>query len=205
MAAEIDFYTNPKSRGQIARWALEEVGAPYAEHIVAYGPAMYAEAFLKINPMGKVPAIVHRGRVVTETPAICAYLARAFPDAGLSPTLDEEADFNRWLFFGAGPFEQAVTAKYLGWTLTPEQEGMAGFGNMNRVLQVLEAKFTQTPFVCGDRFTMADVYMGAQIAWGLMFQSIPSSPAFVAYAARVTERAAYVRAKARDAALSTQG
>ena len=122
MAEPLIFYTNPMSRGQIARWMIEEVGVPYEARILDYGTTMKAADYLAINPMGKVPAIVHDGRVVTECAAICAYLADAFPAAGLAPRDEERADYYRWLFFAAGPVEQAVTNKSMGFELAPEKE-----------------------------------------------------------------------------------
>ena len=83
--ADITFYTNPMSRGRIARWMLEELGEPYQTHVLQYGPDMKSPDYLAINPMGKVPAITHKGAVVTECAAICTYLAGAFPAAGLCP------------------------------------------------------------------------------------------------------------------------
>ena len=136
--SEITFYTNPMSRGQIARWALEEAGADYDAVILDYGTTMKGDDYLAVNPMGKVPAIVHDGRTVTEGAAICAYLANAFPAAGLAPQRDERADYYRWLFFAAGPVEQAITDKHLGIVPTEEQERMAGYGNLERVIDVLE-------------------------------------------------------------------
>src|ERR1043166_5761044 len=114
MTDPIIFYTNPMSRGQIARWMLEEVGAAYEQKILDYADTMKEEDYLAINPMGKVPAIVHDGKVVTECAAICAYLAEAFPEAGLAPLPEEKADYYRWLFFAAGPVESAITNKALG-------------------------------------------------------------------------------------------
>ena len=102
MADDLIFYTNPMSRGQIVRWMLEEVGAPYEPRILDYGTTMKDTAYLAVNPMGKVPAIVHDGKVVTECAAICAYLADAFPAAGLAPDPADRADYYRWLFFTAG-------------------------------------------------------------------------------------------------------
>ena len=194
----IDFYTNPMSRGQTARWMLEEVGADYTEHLLDYRDSMKAPDYLAINPMGKVPAIVHDGQVVTEGPAICAYLADVFPAAGLTPQPNERADYYRWLFFAAGPVEQAVVARGMGWSLTPEQEAMAGFGSYDRTVDVLEEKVGGGEWIAGDRFTAADVYVGAHVDWGLTFGSLPDRPAFQSYAARLRERPAYRKAKARD-------
>jgi glutathione S-transferase len=201
MTDQIQFYTNPMSRGQIARWMLEEVGADYEAHILDYTSGMKGEDYLAINPMGKVPAIVHRGKTVTECAAICAYLAEAFPAAKLAPTEDERADYYRWFFFGAGPVEAAVTNKAAGFEIAPERERMFGYGNYERTMDVLTGALTGRDYVCGNRFTAVDVYLGSQVIWGTQFGTMPSHPVFEAYAARLTARPAYLRAKAIDNAL----
>lgn len=198
MAAPIIFYTNPMSRGQIARWALEESGADYETVLLDYGSTMKAPAFLSINPMGKVPAIVHDGQIVTECAAICAYLAEAFPEAGLAPTAAERADYYRWLFFAAGPVEQAVVNRAMGVAPTAEQERMAGYGNYDKTVDVLEQAVTARPYIAGDRFTAADVYVGSAVGWGVQFGTLPKRAAFEDYFARLSSRPAYGRAKAID-------
>jgi glutathione S-transferase len=201
MAAELVLYTNPMSRGQIARWAIEESGAAYDTVLLDYAATMKGDAYLAINPMGKVPAIVHKGQVVTECAAICAYLADAFPDAGLAPTATERADYYRWLFFGAGPVEQAVTNRAMGFAPSADQGRMAGYGNYDLTVDVLEKAVSAHPYIAGERFTAADVYVGSQVIWGTQFGTLPSRPAFADYAARLTARDAYRRAKAIDDAL----
>ncbi|WP_306118157.1 MULTISPECIES: glutathione S-transferase family protein [unclassified Roseitalea] len=198
----ITFYTNPMSRGQIARWALHEAGVQYDEQIVGYGRAMKAPDYLAINPMGKVPAIVHDGIVVTEAAAICLYLAEAFPDADLAPrSLAEKADYLRWTFFAAGPVEQAVIARSMGWEVAddPKVRGRLGFGCYDDTVAALAGWLTDRAYVCGDRFTAADIYVGAQVDWGLQFATLPSQPQFQAYAERLRERPAYRAARAIDA------
>ncbi|MHA4838972.1 glutathione S-transferase family protein [Sphingopyxis sp. MSC1_008] len=201
MAEELIFYTNPMSRGQIVRWMLEEVGAPYQPRVLDYGTTMKGADYLAINPMGKVPAVVHDGRVVTECAAICAYLADAFPQAGLAPDVADRADYYRWLFFTAGPVEQAITAKHFGVEPDADQQRMAGFGSLPAALDALESAVTGKAYVAGARFSAADVYVGSQIDWGLQFGTIASRPAFEAYVAPLRERAAYKRAKEIDNAL----
>ena len=195
--ADLMFYTNPMSRGQIARWALEECGAPYETHVIDYA-VMKDAAFLAVNPMGKVPAIVHDGRVVTECAGICAYLADLFPAADLAPREEEKADYYRWLFYAAGPVEAAVTNKAAGFTPTDQQSRMFGYGSYDLMIEVLDGHFGDHEFVCGGRFTMADVYVGSQVMWGLQFNSLTTTEAFQAYAARLSGREAYQRAKAED-------
>ena len=197
----LKFYTNPMSRGQIARWALHEAGADYEQVLLDYDTTMKAAAYLAVNPMGKVPAIDHDGKVVTEGAAICAYLADAFPDAGLAPTADERADYYRWLFFAAGPLESAITNRSMGFEVEPDKEKLAGYGNYDHVVDALDRKFQTDDYVCGNRFTMADVYVGAQLVWGTQFGTLPKRDSFIAYGERLIHRDAYESAKAVDDAL----
>lgn len=198
----ITFYTNPMSRGQIARWMLEEVGEAYEEVILDYATTLKGADYLAINPMGKVPAIVHDGHVVTEGAAICAYLADTFPAAGLAPAGDaERAAYYRWLFFAAGPVEQAVVNNHLGVKPTPEQGRMVGYGSYDQVVDVLERTIAARDFVCGDRFTAADVFFGSQIIWGTTFGTLPKRDAFIPYVERLTARPGYKAARAKDEAL----
>ena len=190
--ADLILYTNPQSRGRIARWMLEEVGQPYETEIVAYDQ-IKSERYLAVNPMGKVPAISHRGRVVTECAAICAYLADAFPSAGLGPRDDEKADYYRWMFYAAGPIEAAVSNKAMGWEPTPERERMFGYGNFDKVVAVLDELFSLRDYVCGERFTAADVYVGSQIMFPMQFELIPELDSFKRYRERLTTRDAYKR------------
>jgi len=204
MADELILYTNPQSRGRIARWMLEEVGAPYETEFVDYGTTMKGEDYLTINPMGKVPAIVHNGKVVTECAAICAYLAEAFPEAGLAPLPEERADYYRWLFFTAGPVEQAVTNHVAQFVPKPEQGRMFGYGNYDLTVDVLEAAVRAHPYIAGDRFTAADVYVGSGVGWGTMFGTLPKRQAFLDYFARLSSRDAFKRAAQLDDTLAAE-
>ena len=201
---EIVFYTNPVSRGRIARWMLEEVGRPYRTVVLDYGTTMKAPEYLAINPMGKVPAVTYRGVTVTECAAVCTWLADAFPEAGLAPALDDPArgTYLRWMFFGAGPLEAAVTAKSLNLLAPAEKAGMAGYGSFEQVVDALETAVSgDGPWILGDRFSAVDVYLGSQIGWGLQFKSLPERDAFKAYAARLFQREASIRARGLDDAL----
>jgi glutathione S-transferase len=196
--ADIIFYHNPMSRGQIIRWMLEEVGAPYDTEILDYASTMKGEAYRAINPMMKVPAIAHNGKVVTECAAICAYLADVFPEAGLGPREEEKADYYRWLFFTAGPIEQAVTNKAAGFEGSEQQRRMFGFGHYDLAVNTLADHLAGREFVCGSRFTAADVYVGSAVMWGTQFGTLPKLDPFVAYGERVAQREAYKRGKAED-------
>ncbi len=203
--ANLVLYTNPMSRGRIARWMLEEVGAPYRTEVIDYGPPMQTPAYLAINPMGKVPAVVHGETVITENGAICAYLADTFPEAGLGPTPEERGAFYRWLFFAAGPVDQAMSnASVQVDTSDPKVAGRFGYGTLERVVDTLTAFLGQTDYVCGARFTAADVMLGSAVSFGLAFHTFPATPVLRAYVDRVTARPAAQRAQALDDALLPQ-
>ena len=199
--AALTFYTNPMSRGRIVRWMLEESGADYDTVVLDYASSMKADSYLAINPMGKVPAIVHKGQVVTECAAICAYVADAFPDAGLAPLPEERADYYRWLFFTAGPMEQAITNHHAKFDPSDEQGRMFGYGSYDLAVDTFEAAVSRHPYITGDRFTAADVYVGSTIGWGTAFGTLPKRQAFVDYLGRLTTRDAYIRANDLDNAL----
>ncbi|MGH7023009.1 MAG: glutathione S-transferase family protein [Caulobacteraceae bacterium] len=203
MSDELVLYTNPQSRGRIARWMLEEAGVPYRTEILGYEGAMKKPEYLAINPMGKVPAIRHGDTVVTEGAAICAYLADAFPEAGLAPPHGDKArgPYYRWLFFGAGPVEMAMMTKMMGFD-TAGKEVQVGFGSVGLLLDTLERAVTDSPYLAGDRFTAADVYTGSHIGWGMQWNSMEKRPAFERYWERVSSRPAAIRAREIDDALT---
>ena len=209
--AEFTFYTVAMSRGQISRWALHEAGADYEQ--VVFDWASRPDSFKAINPMNKVPALVHHradesgGRhdhVVTECAAINHYLAETHPDKGLLPNAHEKAAYFRWLFFAAGPLEQSLIARSFGWEVPEGKQGQAGFGSFELTIDALGTWLSQNDFIAGNRFTMADTYVGSQFVWGLRFGSIPERPSFRAYVERITQRPAYAQANAIDAQIIKQ-
>ena len=201
MSDELVFYTNPRSRAAIVHWMLEEVGADYRTEILEYATTMKAPEYLAVNPMGKVPAIVHGEQVVTECAAICAYLADAFPAAGLAPAPAERGAYYRWLFFAAGPVEAAVTNRNLGVEVPADKRGMVGYGSFETVRDILAAAVSAGPYIAGDRFTAADVYVGSHVGFGLQFGTLDELPAFVDYWARIEDRPARRRTNAKIEAM----
>lgn len=200
------FHTHPMSRGRIVRWMLEELRIPYQTRVHAFED-LATPAYRAINPMAKVPALEHRDQVITETAAICAYLADTFADAGLAPGLQEplRGPYLRWLFFAAGPVEAAVAAKALGQLPPEDKAGVVGYGSFDQMVAVLEqAAAGASPWLLGGRFSAADVYLGGQVDFGLRFGTLPERPAFVDWAGRLREREAYQRAAALDDALMAQ-
>ena len=202
--ADLTLYTNPMSRGRIARWMMEEVGQPYDVVYLDYATTMKAPPYIDINPMGKVPALVHGGRVITEYAAICAYMADTFAGAGLKPA--DTSAYYRWLFFGAGPLEAIIIARSLGVVVPDEARGRVGFRDLNTTLDVLEERLRDSPFLAGVGFSAADVATGSQIGWGMQSGSIEKRAVFADYWGRISARPAFIRATASDnAAMPAKG
>jgi glutathione S-transferase len=206
MSDEIIFYHNPMSRARVVHWMLEEVGAPYRIESVDLSKGEQKKPpFLAVNPMGKLPTIMHRGTVVTETGAICTYLADAFPAAGLAPRLDEPArgSYLRWMFFGAGCLDSALIDRMLA-RPAPERTSALGYGRYEDVMEALEKAITPGPYILQDRFSAADVYIGSQIGFGMRTKSIEPRPAFQAYLGRLLQRPAYQRFEEHSGKLVAQ-
>lgn len=196
----LTFYTNPQSRGRIARWMLEETGQPYETRVLEYYTSMKAPEYLALNPMGKVPTLVHDGKVVTENAAICTYLAMTFPEAGLMA--EDKSAFFRWMFFAAGPLEQAVVNTSFGWlTQTQQEKRRVGYGDLDDVVRALTGHLAANDYIADGRFTAADVFVGSQVGWGLQFGTIPGNDTLTAYWARLKDRPALQSANAKDNAL----
>ncbi|MFT3923354.1 MAG: glutathione S-transferase family protein [Myxococcales bacterium] len=208
MSDELLFYHNPFSRGRIVQWMLEEVGAPYRVELVRLDQREQKRPeYLAVNPMGKIPTIVHRGVVITEAAAICTYLADAFPETKLAPALTDPArgTYLRWLFFGAGCIEPALADKLLERPApAPERSSALGYGSYENVLATLEKAVSPGPHILGDAFSAADVYVGSAIGFGLGSKAIEPRPAFMSYLAKLSERPAYKRANAKNEAFAAE-
>lgn len=200
---DLTLYTHPMSRGRTVRWLLEEIGAPYRVELLEYGTTMKAAPYLAVNPLGKVPALQHGPVTITESAAICAYLADAFPAAGLAPAAadPQRGPYFRWLFFAAGPLESAIVNQTLGFTLADEQKKMVGYGPISDMLDVLEQALSNADYLLGDRFSTADIYVGSLLAWATMTNMIEQRPCFEQYIGRLRSRPAAVRAAQMDDAL----
>jgi glutathione S-transferase len=195
MNDEVVFFSSPRSRGRIAHWMLEELNAPYRYELVNLDTQdQKAPAFLAVNPMGKIPAIVHRGTVVTECGAICAYLADAFPHAGLAPAVDspQRGTYYRWLFFGGTCVEAAVIDRMLARPPGSMPRALS-YGSYDDTMVTLAAALAPGPYLLGETFSAADVYIGSQISFDLMTKGLDPRPAFTRYLQRLEERPAYRR------------
>lgn len=201
--SSLTLYTNPWSRGRIARFMLEELGVPYDVEVMDFDGSIKSPAYLAINPMGKVPAIKHGDTVVTEGAAICTYLADAFPEKNLAPPAGSpmRGPYYRWLFFSAGPLEMALTAKTQSWNIDKKATMSVGCGLVEDAINAIETALQAGPWICGEQFTAADVYVGSYIGWAVFQKEIDPRPAFTDYAERVASRPAAKRANDLDEAL----
>ena len=200
MTDDIVFFHNPQSRARIVHWMLEEIGAPYRTELLRFDRNEHkSQQYLAVNPMGKVPTIKHGTTVVTEAAAICAYLADAFPAANLAPptTSPERGTYYRWMFFGAGCVEPALVDRMFKRPQV-DRPGALGYGSYEDTLNALETALKPGPFILGERFSAADVYIGSEIAWGMLAKAIEPRKTFQDYMARCGERPAFQRAAAQD-------
>lgn len=202
--ADLTLYHAAPSRSSIARWMLEEIGEPYDVHVLNLPKGEHLSPEYKaINPMGKVPALRHGEAIMTESAAICTYLADAFPAAGLSMPIGspERAPYLKWLFFAPGCIEPAMMDRAF-----PRKEeaprGSIGYGDFDRVMAVTARGVDPGPYLMGERFTAADVVVGSNIRWGLIFKLVPDRPEFLRYVARLEARPALQRTVALDEELA---
>jgi glutathione S-transferase len=205
MSDELVFYTNPMSRGRMIRWMLEEVGEPYRTELMDFGPSMHEANYLAINPMGKVPAITHRGQIVTECAGIILYLADAFPQAGLAPPPAERGAYYRWISFMAGPFEAALTDKSLGVEVPKDKQGMCGYGNLDRAIDAVEGALDGRDHIAGDRFTAADLFVASHLGFQMAFGNLEKRPTFARYVQLHQSRPAFARVAEIDQPMPMPG
>jgi len=198
--ADLTLYHASPSRSSIVLWMLEELGQPYDVKLVKLSEGDNLKPdYLAVNPMGKVPALDHKGTVITEAAAICTYLADEFPQAKLNIPVGtpRRGVYLKWLFFGPGCFEPAVTDR-----AAPRKEearrGMLGYGTFDTTMDTVAKAVAQGPWLMGEQFTAADVIIGSNVRWGTMFRLVPERPEFAAYIARIMARPAAQRAEAKD-------
>jgi len=200
---KLTLYHAAPSRSSIVHWMLEELGEPYDIELVSFKKGENRQpAFLAVNPMGKLPALKHGDTVITEAAAICTYLADEFPRAKLNVPIGDprRGVYLKWLFFGPSCIEAAMIDR-----ASPRKEearrAMLGYGDFDTVMDVTAKAVAKGPFLMGEQFTAADVVIGANIRWGMIFKMVPERATFLDYAARIAKRPAVQRAEARDKAL----
>jgi len=205
--AQLTLYHAAPSRSSIVHWMLEELGEPYDIHLVSFKKGENRQpAFLAINPMGKLPTLKHGDAVMTEAAAICCYLADEFPRAGLNIPVGDprRGPYLKWLFFGPSCIEPAVSERAFP-RKEPAPRSTLGYGDFDTVMEVLaKATAVADPYLMGKQFTAADVIIGSQLRWGMMFKLIPERPEFAAYVGRLNQRPALKRATEKDAKLQAE-
>jgi glutathione S-transferase len=199
------FYHSPQTRSGGTRILFEELGVPHEMRVLNMkaGEQRRPE-YLAVNPLGKVPTIVHDGAVVTEQGAIFIYLADLFPEAGLAPAIGDplRGPYLRWLVYYGSSFEPAVIDK--SQKREPAAQSASPYGTFDAMLDTLAAALRAGPYLLGERYSAADVLWGTALGWTTMFKLVPELPEFKAYLARVHARPAFVRATAADTALAAE-
>ena len=200
---KVTFYHSPNTRSSGALTLLEELGVPYDLHILNMKAGEQRQpAYLAVNPMGKVPAVMHGDALITEQVAIFLYLADLFPEAGLAPSLDDplRGPYLRWMVYYAACFEPAIVDRAR--KHEPGMATMSPYGDFDTMLDTLVTQLAKGPFLLGERFSAADVLWGGALAWTTMFKLVPAGPEIAAYISRVGARPAVARVRARDAELA---
>lgn len=201
---DLTLYHASPSRSSVVLWMLEEIGEPYNIHLLSLSAGDNLKPdYLAVNPMGKVPALSHNGTIITEVAAICTYLADAFPQKKLNVPVGTPARgvYLKWLFFGPGCLEPAVTDRAAP-RRDPPRRAMLGYGDFDTTMNVIAKAVEKGPWLMGEQFTAADVVIGANIRWGTIFKLIPERKEFLDYAARIAARPAAQRAEAKDKELA---
>jgi len=201
----ITLYYSPQTRATGARVLLEELGAPYDLHVLNMKAGEQRQpTFLAINPLGKVPTIRYGEAVVTEQVAIYIYLADLFPQAGLTPALDDirRGPYLRWIAYYGSSFEPAVMDKFMKYEPAPATQ--SPYSDYDSMLGVLEAQLSKGPYLLGESLTAADILWGVALSWTMMFDVVPKKDVFVRYSERITSRPAFQRITAADVEMAAQ-
>jgi glutathione S-transferase len=202
-AADILFFHAPNSRSAGTRALLEELGASYRMHVLNLKTNDQRQPdYLAINPMGKVPAILHGEALITEQPAVFMFLADHFAQAGLAPPIGDplRGPYLRWMVYYGSCFEPALIDKSM--QREPALPSTSPYGDFDTMLNTLVDQLGKGPWLLGERFTAADVLWGTALNWTTMFKLVPELPVIRSYIDRVMKRPAMQRAAAMDAELA---
>ena len=201
----ITLFHSPQSRSAGALTLLKELGAPYQLHILNMKAGEQRQApYLAINPLGKVPAILHNGALITEQVAIFIYLADLFPEAGLTPAIGDplRGPYLRWLVYYAACYEPGLVDRSMNNPKAPL--AMSPYGDFDTMLATLEAQIARGPYLLGERLTAADILWGLALNWGMMFKIVPESDVIVDYTRRLTARPSFTSVAAEDTELAAR-
>lgn len=199
------FFHAPNTRSSGVAVLMEELAAPHRLHVVNMKAGEQRQpAFLAVNPMGKVPAIMHRGVLVSEQTAVFIYLADLFPAAGLTPAIGDQdrGPYLRWLAFYGSSFEPALMDKAM--RREPGSRATSPYGDYDSVLDTLTAQLRAAPFIAGARMTAADILWGIALRWTTRFKLVPELPEIMAYVDKITSRPSVAKADAMDGRLAAE-
>ena len=202
--AKLTLYHAAPSRSSVTRWMLEEIGEPYDIKLLSLSKGDNQKPdYLAVNPMGKVPALKHGDVVITESAAICAYLADEFPRAKLNVPIGDprRGAYLKWLFFGPSCIEPAMMDRAF-----PRKEearrAALGYGDFDTVMDVLAKAVAKGPHILGEQFTAADVVIGSGLRFGMMFKLLPERSEITDYVGRLAQRPALQRVDEKDKELA---
>lgn len=201
--SEIILFHAPRTRSATVRWMLEELGIDYRLNALdLQNGDQKKPALLAVNPMGKVPALKHGDAVITESAAICCYLADAFPDAGLAPPIGDSrrGPYLKWMFFGPSCLEPATLDRFLGRDTGPAAS--MSYGDFDATLKVVAGALKHSPYLLGEEFSAADVVIGATLEFAAATEVLPADDALTAYLERLRARPAKERARQADEMLA---
>ncbi len=204
-SAPITLFHSPQTRSSGTLILLEELGVPYDLRILNMKAGEQRQpAYLAINPMGKVPAVLHGGTLVTEQVAIFIYLADLFPQAGLAPALTDplRGAYLRWLVYYAACYEPGLIDRAM--KREPGPVAMSTYGDFDTMLQTMVSQVTDHPYLLGDTISAADILWGSALHWGSLFNLIPATDTITAYVARVRQRPAALKVAAMDIELAAE-
>ena len=201
----ITLFHSPQSRSSGALTLLEELGAPYQLHVLNMkaGEQRRPE-YLAINPLGKVPAILHRGELITEQVAIFIYLADLFPAAGLAPIIGDtrRGVYLRWLIYYASCYEPALVDRAM--QREPAPHATSPYGTFDTMLETILRQIRDQPYLLGDTISAADILWGNALNWGVMFKLVPEDKAVTDYVARIVQRPAAIKVASMDSELAAE-
>jgi glutathione S-transferase len=200
---QVTLFHSPNTRSSGALMLLEELGADYKLHVLNQKAGEQRKPeYLAINPMGKVPAVMHNGALITEQVAVYLYLADLYADKGLAPQMGDplRGPYLRWMVYYGSCFEPAVVDK--SQKREPAPQGMSPYGDFDTMLKTLTDQLSKGPYILGEKFTAADVLWGSALTWITMFGLVEATPVIKAYVDRANARPAVARARAKDAELA---
>lgn len=200
----LTLFHSPNTRSSGVLVLLEELGVDYQLHVLNMKVGEQRQpAYLAINPMGKVPAILHGDALITEQVAIFLYLADLFPNAHLAPPIGDplRGPYLRWMAFYGSCFEPALIDRAM--KREPAAASTSPYGDFDTMFSALTDQMAKGPYLLGDKFTALDVLWGSALTWTTMFGLVPETPVIRAYLDRINARPAVARARQKDAELAT--